>query len=119
MSLFLILFIPAGWALTGRLLGGAVSLSVPTESGQRLGRALGWWAAWLFPGVYFVLLVVGGSGNAGQGMRLFGSDELFGLLCLSLYTVPVLVGYVILAYVIRDLLRGWRGRGLHGQQSAP
>jgi hypothetical protein len=111
MALFLYVVIPAGWALTGWLLGRAVSRSVATEAGRRVARRLGRWCSWLLPGVYCALLLLGVSGNAGGGFRLFGSEELFALLCLPFYTVPTLVLYLILAQVIHDLLRGLRGWG--------
>ena len=108
MALFLYVFLPLGWALTGRLLGSAVSLSVPTTAGKRLGGVLGRWCAVLLPALDGLLFVLGASGNAGHGVRLFGSEELFGLLALPVYLVPALALYAGAAYVVGDLLRGLR-----------
>jgi hypothetical protein len=115
MALFLYVLLPAAWAITGRLLGGAVALTVATEGGRRAGRAVGRHTVWLFPGLCLALLLAGASGNAGRGVRLFGSEELMGVLCLPVYAIPVLGGYALLAYVIRDLT----GRGQRSQPSDP
>src|SRR5215831_9040385 len=106
MALLIFIVLPLGWFLTGRLLGWGISLSVPRERGERLGTTVGWWFALVSPIVYGVLLGLGGSGNAGHGVRLFGSEEAFGLLCLPMYLVPglCLVGGTV--YVIRDLPQG-------------
>ena len=118
MALFLYVLLPLGWALTGRLAGLAVSLSAPGERGKRLGRALGWWCAALLPALHLLLLVVGAGGNAGHGVRLFGSEELLALLCLPMYLVPALGLYAGAACVVRDLLRGLRSAGSEERPSA-
>jgi hypothetical protein len=111
MALFLYVLLPLAWALTGRLLGSAVSLSAPGPAGQRLGGSLGRCCAVLLPALYGLLLVLGVRGDAGHGVRLFGSEELFGLLALPVYLVPALALYAGGAYVVRDLLGGLRSRG--------
>src|SRR5262245_56069525 len=110
MALLLCVLMPAGWAVVGRLLGWAVSLSAPTEGGERAGAALGRWCPWLFAGLYCLVFFLGGSGDAGHGVRLFGSEGLAALLFLPVYGVPALGVYVIAAYVARDLVRGFRSR---------
>jgi hypothetical protein len=104
MALFLFILLPLGWALTGRLAGLSFSLSSPSEAGQRLGSQLGRWCMVLLPVVHLVLLFLGLSGNAGHGVRVFGSKELAEALCLPIYLVPVLAGYVLVAFVVRDLV---------------
>jgi len=69
---------------------------------------VGRWCMILFPALYCLLLYLGGSGNAGTGVRVFGSEDLFGLMCLPFFAVPVLGLYIVVAYVIRDLIRGLR-----------
>ena len=98
----------AAWAVTGKLLGLALSLSVPTEAGRRAGGAIGRWGAWLLPALHLLLLLSGGSGNAGHGFRVLGSEGLFSLLCLPWYAAPGLGCYALAAYVVRDLARGLR-----------
>jgi hypothetical protein len=106
MALTIFIFLPLGWFLTGRLLGWAISLTVPAERGERFGFRFGWWFALVSPVLYWALLGLGASGNAGHGVRLFGSEEAFGLLCLPLYLVPGLCLVGGMLYVIRDLARG-------------
>ena len=110
MAIILFVFVPIGWVLTAWLLGAAVSFSVPTAAGKRYGSLLGRWCRWLFPALYFLLYFLGVSGDAGNGVRLFGSEDLFGLLCLPFYAVPVLGLYVAALFVIRDLIRGLRSQ---------
>jgi hypothetical protein len=111
MSLILFAFLPLAWALTGFLLGRAVSACVPGERGQRSGRALGRWSAWALPAVYLLLFFLGGGGDAGHGIRLFGSEELFAILCVPVYAVPALGLFLGAACVIRDVARGLRSGG--------
>ncbi len=101
---------PVGWFSAGWLLGAAVSLTVPTDRGRWYGSLIGRWGRWLWPALYFLLFFLGASGDAGNGVRLFGSEELFGLLCLPFYLVPALALYVGVLYVIRDLFRGLSSR---------
>jgi hypothetical protein len=103
MALFLFILLPLGWALTGRLAGLAFSLSAPSEAGQRLGARLGRWCMVLLPVVHLLLLFLGLSGNAGHGVHVFGSELLAEVLCLPVYLVPVFAGYVLVAFVVRDL----------------
>lgn len=110
MGLLLFVLLPLGWAITGRLLGTVVSLTVATEGGRRVGGVLGRHCAWLLPLLYFAVFLAGASGNAGDGVRLFGSEQLFGLLCLPMYSVPVLAAYAIGVHVIRDLFQGFSSR---------
>jgi hypothetical protein len=106
MALILFVIMPIGWAVSGWLLGRAVSATVPTDAARRFGKATGRCCAWFLPALHVLLLVLGGSGDAGHGVRLFGSEELFGLLCLPFYTVPAFLLYLGAACVIRDLIRG-------------
>jgi hypothetical protein len=108
MSLFVFGVLPLAWFFTGRLLKPAVVLTFPSQRGKRLGAALGRWCPWVFPTAYLLLFLLGSSGDAGHGVFLFGSQELFGVLGASFYAVPVLVIYVIGAMVFRDLVRGVR-----------
>jgi hypothetical protein len=110
MTLVLFLFVPAGWALTGYLLGRVVAVSVPTERGTRLGGALSRWGGWLLPVLYLLVFLVGGSGDAAHGARLFGSEEWFAPLCLPWFAVPALAAYLGAACVLRDVIRGLRAR---------
>jgi hypothetical protein len=103
MALFLFVLLPLGWALTGRLAGLAFSLSAPSEAGRRLGVRLGRWCMVLLPVVHSLVLFLGVSGDAGHGVRVFGSELLAELLCLPVYLVPVLGGYALVAFVVRDL----------------
>ncbi len=112
MACILLFLLPLAWALTGWLVGKTLSLSIPTEGGQRLGATLGRWSALLLPTLYLLLLLLAVSGNAGHGLRLFGSEALFGLLTLPVYLVPGLGLYAGAACVVRDVVRGvrsWRG----------
>ena len=49
---------------------------------------------------------MGGSGDAGRGARLFGSEGLFAVLCLPFFAVPALGLYLGAACVVRDVARG-------------
>ena len=73
---------------------------------------------WALPALYLLLLVLGASGNAGHGVRLFGSQELFALLGLPLYTIPALLLYLGAAVVLRDVLRGLCGLRAGGSAAA-
>src|SRR5262245_39890435 len=106
MVIWLYVIMPAGWAVAGKLLGVAVALTAPSAGGVRAGRVLGRWCLWLLPALSRLLFALGGSGDAGHGVRLFGSEDLFALLCLPVYAVPALGVYALGAYVVRDLLRG-------------
>jgi hypothetical protein len=108
MALLIFVVVPLAWAVTGWLLKPVVTLTVPTETGRRLGVVFGRWCPCVFPALYLVLLFLGGSGDAGHGPFLFGSQELFGVLCASFYAVPVLGIYVLLAVVVWDVVRGLR-----------
>jgi hypothetical protein len=108
MALFLYVFLPLGWALTGLLLGAAVSLTLGTEDGKHWGKKVGRWAMGVLPVLYLVLFSVGGGGSAGNGITLFGSTQLFEYLCLPWYIVPSFALYVGIVYVIRDLRQGSR-----------
>jgi hypothetical protein len=108
MSIFVFIFIPLGWFATGRLLGNAVKQSVSTADGKHIGQAIARWGQWLLPAVYLLLFMLGGSGDAGHGVFLFGSAELYGTLCLPIYAVPALLLYLGALIVTRDLLRGLR-----------
>ena len=111
MGLILFILIPLGWAVTGRLLGAAVARTVTTAAGQRLGYTLGRWCMWIFPAIFYLLFFLGVSGDAGHGVRIFGSEELLGVMCLSIYTAPALALYLVAVYVVRDIVRGLRSRG--------
>jgi hypothetical protein len=110
MSLILWIFLPICCAVTGKLLGGAISASYFfREPGRRLGRIIGSWCAPVFPMIYLIAMYVGASGNAGRGFRLFGSELLFDLACaVPFYAIPILGAYVGAIYVIRDLTMGHR-----------
>jgi hypothetical protein len=110
MALLFFILLPLGWALTGWLAGVAVSLSAPTEAGSRFGARLGRCCTFLLPSVHVLLFLVGVSGNAGHGVRLFGSEELVALACLPIYLVPALGVYDVVVYVIRDLTRQYSKR---------
>src|SRR5271157_2202013 len=98
MTIILFIFMPLGWAATRRLLGKAVALSVPAQRGNHPGGVLGRCCMWLFPIVYLLLVFAGVSGDAGHGVRIFGSEELFDLLCLPFYALPCLCIYVAVLY---------------------
>lgn len=108
MAMFLYIFVPLGWSLTGFLFGSAISLSLPGENGRRVGKTIGGWCVGLFPFLCLVLLFTGVRGNAGHGLTLFGSEEFLNLLCLSWNVVLVLGIYVVVLHVIRDLVWGSR-----------
>lgn len=110
MGLILFILIPLGWAVTGRLLGAAVAHTVATEGAQRLGYLLGRWCMWIFPAIFYLLFFLGVSGDAGNGVRVFGSEALLGILCLSIYIAPALALYLTAACVVRDIVRGLRSR---------
>ena len=108
MTILIFLVIPLGFALVGKLLGLATAASFfYSEPGKRLGRTLSRWCVPILPAVDLALLLCGGDGDAGRGMTLFGSAELFGLLCdIPLYGIPILGVYAGVIYVIRDLTLG-------------
>ena len=108
MSLIIFVALPLLWALTGKLLGLAVTASCfYSASGKRAGQKISRWCVPICPSLFLALMVVGDDGNAGHGMHVFGSAEFFDLLCvIPLYVVPVLGVYVVSLYVIRDLTLG-------------
>jgi hypothetical protein len=108
MSVLLVVIIPLAWALTGKLLGLAVAASYfYSARGTRAGRTISRWCVPVFPIIYLVLIFLGGSGTAGTGVRLFGSEELFGLTAgIPIYTLIPLALYAGALYVARDLTLG-------------
>jgi hypothetical protein len=108
MSVLLFVVIPMAWALTGKLLGMAVTTSCfYSARGKRAGLAVGRWCVAVFPIVYLALLLVGAGGDAGHGFHLFGSEELLGLIPgIPIYALPVLSIYVGGLYMVRDLTLG-------------
>jgi hypothetical protein len=108
MSVILYIGLPLCWALVGKLLGLAVAASCFfSDRGRRAGQSVGRWCVPIFPLVFIALLTAGGSGNAGHGFQIFGSTELFDLLCgIPIYAIPALGLYTGGLYVVRDLTFG-------------
>jgi hypothetical protein len=107
MSLIVFVLVPLGWWVTGHLLGRVVALASPGESGKRLGDGLTRWGRWVLPNLYLFLVIVGVRG-AGSGLRLFGSEWAFAVLCLPCYLVPILALCWLAIHVVRDVAR-WLG----------
>jgi hypothetical protein len=117
VACFLFIVIPIGWAINGRLLGPVVSFLIPTRGGRRAGALVGRHGTWLLPVVYLALLITGGSGNAGWGFLLFGSEELFELICMPWHAVPFLGGIALVGFVYQSLTR--KAESAHGDRIAP
>src|SRR5262249_50444509 len=112
MSIFLLVVLPIGWALLGKVLGLALSAALFfNAAGNRLGRRVSRWCVPVLPGVFLVMIVWGTSGDAGHGFTLFGSATLFGLACaIPFYGVISLTIFAGTLYVIRDLTLGHLAR---------
>lgn len=108
MPLFLFVLIPITWAITGKLLGVALSAAFFFRvNGKRRGRRLGFWAAIMLPTCYLTIVWLGLGGNAGSGMTLFGSQPLLDLACnIPLFAIVVLGLFAGGIYVVRDLTTG-------------
>jgi hypothetical protein len=108
MSVILYVGLPLCWALAGKLLGLALAASCFfSDRGRRAGRTVSRWCVAVFPLVFVALLTTGVSGNAGAGFQIFGSGELFDLLCgIPIYAIGALGLYAGGLYVARDLTIG-------------
>ncbi|MBI3409038.1 MAG: hypothetical protein HY040_11880 [Planctomycetes bacterium] len=108
MAFFLYIFLPLSWALFGKALGWAIAAACFYSAGaKRLGRRVGNCCALAFPGIFLVLLISGGEGNAGRGFTLFGDAALLEVLCaIPLNCVVGLLVFAGIVYVIRDLTIG-------------
>lgn len=105
MALLLFIIVPLGWTITGALLGPVIAQTFASERGRAVGRLVGFCCAGLFPAIVIGLFVVGLSGNAGHGVLLFGAEPPWEWLSLPVYAIPVLGGYALGVFVLRDIIR--------------